>query len=234
MQINCQDLFYTYPKASQPIFSRLTWSLEGPGFFSVFGFSGVGKSTLARLITGELHPDSGHIFFRGQKALYAHNAERLPGWGSIGEHLDSVTSSDKKGLLAELIREYRIEKCLDKAFSGLSMGQRNRVNLVRYLVQDFDLLICDEVLANVDEPTRNRILLDVKRLFPNKTFIYISHNALEVARFSRAVLILPQTPGGIVTRTFLIEGLDQDGQLIPPPQLLQEKVFEILRAAGSV
>ena len=48
-------------------------------------------------------------------------------------------------------------------FAQLSMGQCNRVNLVRYLLQTFGILIMDESLANVDEPTRQTIILQNKR-----------------------------------------------------------------------
>ena len=54
---------------------------------------------------------------------------------------------------------------------------------VRYLLQDFDVLIMDESLANVDELTREKIILKIKALFPERCFLYISHNVAEVARF---------------------------------------------------
>ncbi len=234
MDIRCRDLFYTYPGGTDPVFHDLNWSLAGPGFFSFFGFSGVGKSTLARLICGEIMPESGELLIEGVKnILYAHNAERLPGWGTIRNHLFAVTSEGNRSLLKELIDTCRIGSCMDKSFSGLSMGQKNRVNIARYLVQDFDILILDEVLANVDEPARNRILLNLKSWFPDKTFIYISHNALEVARFSRAVLVLPQGTENGVGFVHELKGLDQSGQSEIPPEVLQQRVYSILKAAGS-
>ncbi len=234
MEIYCQELFFTYPGQSVPIFQGLSWSLKGPGFYSFFGFSGVGKSTLARLICGEISPDSGRIGLKnGEKVLYAHNSERLPGWGTIQEHLATVTPAEKGELLQELIHTCQIDSCLKKGFRGLSMGQKNRVNITRYLVQDFDLLILDEVLANVDEPARNRILLKLKHLFPDKTFVYISHNALEVARFSKRVLILPQGSGESISTVYEMQGLDQIDLEKAYPEELQKTVYNVLRTAGS-
>ena len=66
---------------------------------------------------------------------------------------------------------FSLENLLDSRFPQLSLGQKNRVNLVRYLVQDFDLLILDESLANVDEKLRQTILLHLKKRFPNKMFL---------------------------------------------------------------
>ncbi len=83
---------------------------------------------------------------------------------------------------------------LGSRFSQLSMGQQNRMNLVRYLIQDFDLLILDESLANVDEALRETIVLAIKEIFPAKLFLYISHNLMEVARFCKEILVLSR-PG---------------------------------------
>ena len=126
-----------------------------------------------------------------------------------------------------------MEAHLESRFSGLSMGQKNRINLARYLVQEFDLLIADEVLANVDEPTRDHILERLKTLFPKKTFIYISHNALEVARFSQTIHVLPHGPTAGTNRIHKITGLDRQEGMETPEELVQERVYAILRSAAS-
>jgi ABC-type Mn2+/Zn2+ transport system ATPase subunit len=69
------------------------------------------------------------------------------------------------------------------------MGQCNRVNLLRYLLQDFSLLVMDESLANVDEPTRQAILYTIKTTFPEAGFLYISHNVVEVCRFCDRIVV---------------------------------------------
>ena len=62
---------------------------------------------------------------------------------------------------------------MGKRFNQLSLGQKNRINLIRYLVQDFQMLIMDESLANVDELTREQIILKIKLMFPDRLFLYI-------------------------------------------------------------
>ncbi|OPL13563.1 MAG: hypothetical protein AVO38_13200 [delta proteobacterium ML8_D] len=234
MQIACRNLHYTYPGADFPVFSNLDWSLEGPGFFSLFGLSGTGKSTLAKLISGELSPGQGEINCpKTRRILYAHNTERLPGWDTVGAHLRSVTPALKTQLLTDILKDYGIWAYMESRFSGLSMGQKNRINLARYLVQEFDLLIADEVLANVDEPTRNHIIESLKTLFPQKTFLYISHNALEVARFSRTIHVLPHGSAVSANKIHIIDGLDQQEGTEAPEELVQEQVYAILRSAAG-
>ena len=67
---------------------------------------------------------------------------------------------------------------------------QNRINLMRYLLQEFELLIMDESLANVDEKTRESIILKIKAMFPDRYFLYISHNVVEVSKYCREILVL--------------------------------------------
>jgi ABC-type nitrate/sulfonate/bicarbonate transport system ATPase subunit len=232
MQIICKNLSYAYPGTPVHVFKGINLSLKGPGFFSLFGLSGAGKSTLARLLAKGLLPEAGGIYTDLERILYAHDSERLPGWLPIKDHLQKITPDKNLHLLKELTIDYGMKGFLQHRFLSLSMGQKNRANLIRYLVQDFDLLITDEVLANVDEPTRYEILESIKRLFPQRMFLYISHNAIEVARFSRTIFVLSQTQDGSKN---LIElaGLDQQRGQNPSDEMVREKVYEVLSAAST-
>jgi multiple sugar transport system ATP-binding protein len=132
-----------------------------------------------------------------------------------------------------LARELAIDTIMSNRFRELSMGQKNRINLLRYLLQDFDMLICDEVLANVDEPTRNHILGTIKKLFPSRTFLYISHNATEVARFSKNILVLPVTTGRGHRDLRTLPGLDMEGDQKPRPEDIEKNVLLLLQAAAT-
>ena len=92
--------------------------------------------------------------------------------------------------MEELVDSFGLETSLNSRFAQLSLGQQNRTNLTRYLLQDFDLLIMDESLANVDELTREKIILRIKTLYPQHHFLYISHNVIEVSKFCRHILVM--------------------------------------------
>ena len=184
MYLKCSHIGYHYPGTTQPVFEDLDFSMEEPGFHALFGPSGVGKTSLAGIITGAITDHAGIIDSEAMdRRLYTYNMERLPGWSSVGSHIDKVTPASLGALKENLIREFGIKECMNSRFSQLSLGQKNRVNLIRYLLQDFDLLIMDETLANVDERTREHILLTIKELFQGRYFLYISHNVVEVSRF---------------------------------------------------
>jgi ABC-type multidrug transport system ATPase subunit len=191
MQIDCLDISYHYPQTDVCVFDHLNCRLTGPGFHALFGQSGVGKTTLARMIAGELTGHSGQIqSFEISKILYTHNMERFPGWTGIGELMASTTPVSRQDRLDALINVFGIQSVMNARFSQLSLGQKNRANLIRYLLQEFDLLIMDESLANVDEATRGRIIMTLKTLFPEKCFLYISHNMMEIAKFCKQIIIL--------------------------------------------
>ena len=191
MHLECRQLNYSYPGSSKQVIQNLSFVMEGAGFNAVFGPSGVGKTSLAKVIA-----DPGELFFQTvatrniSTILYTYNQERLPGWAGIGHHLERVTPDGRQDLRQELIRIFELEEVMTSRFNELSMGQQNRINLIRYLLQDFDLMIMDESLANVDEKLRQDIILSIKELFADRMFLYISHNLLEVATFCNDILVL--------------------------------------------
>ncbi len=191
MYLAAQGLALKYPNTANYVFKNLSFKLAEPGFNALFGPSGVGKTSLAKIITGEIHTFSGDIRSKGmQTCLYSYNLERLPGWSSVGKHLEKITPPARRSRRDELISVFGLEELIGKRFSRLSLGQQNRVNLLRYLLQDFHLLIMDESLANVDELTREKIILKIKDMYPEAYFLYISHNVVEVSKLCNEIIVL--------------------------------------------
>jgi ABC-type multidrug transport system ATPase subunit len=191
MRIACNNLTYQYPRTDTCIFNNLSCEFSRPGFHALFGQSGVGKTTLARILSGMI-PVSGEFIDHTdvQTVLYTHNTERLPGWSGVGSMIESVTPVDFRKKMRELIDAFGLTPVLESRFDHLSLGQQNRVNLTRYLLQEFDMLIMDESLANVDESMREKIIGIIKQWFPEKCFVYISHNMVEVSRFCDHIVVV--------------------------------------------
>ena len=230
MRLECRDIKFYYPGSSHPILDNLSLVLEEPGLHGLFGPSGVGKTSLARILCGLSHPASGQIRTEGlDTALYCHNMERLPGWSDVGRHLERVTPRHKADLKETLIQRFGLHACRQRRFGKLSLGQQNRINLVRYLVQDMQLLIMDESLANVDEYTRSNILVTIKETFPQTCFLYISHNLVEVARFCRQIWVLrdhEKQPQAV-----RLQGLDACHPTPTGDQTLEKTMLEMMNAA---
>ncbi len=233
MQLTCDNLSFQYPDNDTNVFDRLSFTIQGPGFHAVFGPSGAGKTSLARIISSGITRYSGSLHLKGIKTiLYSYNMERLPGWSSIDSLLQQVTPSGRESLLKELITVFGLDNLMHSRFTRLSLGQQNRVNLIRYLVQDFDLLILDESLANVDEKLRHTILLHIKERFPDRMFLSISHNLMEIATFCREIAILGSRKAK--NRKCLVQGMDlrRDAAqgIFPDRKILDEVMLEIMNA----
>jgi ABC-type multidrug transport system ATPase subunit len=229
MILECHDLTYQYPHAESPVLDGLTFSINTPGFHALFGASGTGKTSLAKIISGHIIHTSGRIWIdREIPPLYTYNLERLPDWSQTGKHLNRVTPSDRKALLSSLVSLFEIGDYLTSRFSQLSLGQKNRVNLIRYLLQDFQFLILDESLANVDERTREKIIAGIKDFFPDKCFLYISHNVSEVARYCDHIFILRTAEKK--PQLIPLQGQNQCGSQTVGAKALSQTMLEILNA----
>lgn len=229
--IQCENLNYRYPQSEAVIFEDVGFQFQRPGFHALFGHSGTGKTTLARMIAGEITGFEGRLdVAAGQRVYYTHNLERLPGWSGVGDILESVAPQSCRELLDRLIETFGLQTSLNARFPRLSLGQKNRVNLTRYLVQPFDVLVMDESLANVDETTRGAIIAEMKAIFPDRCFIYISHNMMEVSRYCDEIIVLRQPrkePQAVPVR-----GLNETpGPLAAPPRALEQILLEIAHAS---
>lgn len=230
MSLSCGKVAFTYPGAEHPLFTDVSFELVAPGFHSFFGPSGVGKTSLARIITGDIEQSSGGVATDGLGTLlYSHNKERLPGWSGVGRHLTRVIPPAMHDGIDELVEIFGLSDCINSRFDQLSMGQQNRVNLIRYLLQDCDLLIMDESLANVDELTREKIILAIKAMFPRRYFIYISHNVIEVAKFCDAILVFRGR--GKEPQTVMVQGCNIGKKDDLRRAALDATLLEIMNAA---
>jgi ABC-type multidrug transport system ATPase subunit len=227
--LECKDIGYKYPGTNTEVFKDMSYRISGPGFHALFGPSGVGKTTLAKMMTGDIKNFSGEIAksYIG-RVLYTYNLERIPGWSTVREHLETSTPESNKAKFEDLVTTFGMEIFINSRFSQLSLGQQNRTNLVRYLLQDFDLLVMDESLANVDEVTKESIILKMKTTFPDRCFLYISHNVAEVAKFCKQNLVMrgrhknPQTVSIIGQDYSSAKNLDKNN--------LEQTMLEIVNA----
>ncbi|MCP4020345.1 MAG: ATP-binding cassette domain-containing protein [Desulfobacteraceae bacterium] len=229
MLLECHNLNFTYPQTETIVINNLSFSMADSGFKAVFGPSGVGKTSLAKLIANGINSFTGKIKTHGLSTiLYSYNLERLPGWASIGNHLSKVTPEGRDGLKTDLIGIFKLEDLMGSRFSQLSMGQQNRINLIRYLLQDFDLLIMDESLANVDEKLRQDIILAIKTLFNDKMFLYISHNLREVSKFCSDILVFSDPKGH--KGYSMVKGQDCKSKQDLDKEKLDQTILEIMNA----
>jgi ABC-type multidrug transport system ATPase subunit len=233
MILECRHIDFRYPGTQDLVFHNLSWRVTEPGFHALFGPSGVGKTSLARILIGEYPLLDGEVHIQGisHQILYSHNLERLPGWSTIGRHLERITPAHHRSEKDKLIQIFGLGDLLKQRFDQLSLGQQNRINLIRYLVQDVSVLIMDESLANVDEHTRERILLGIKQMYPGTVFLYISHNVVEVAKFCRQIWVLHHA--GPHSQIASVRGQDYSHHRPLDSTSIQNTMLEMMRVGQT-
>jgi ABC-type multidrug transport system ATPase subunit len=203
----CQGLSFSY--GGEYVLHNVSLEIGSKGFYALVGRSGVGKTTLAKIFSGMLLGYRAEKLALPKSVFYCHSRERLPAWKSVDAHLHEATPEANRHLMEDLLKRFSIdESTLQLRPFQLSTGQLNRINVVRYLVQDFDLLILDEALSNVDEESRHLIISEMKKRFSERIILLISHQLIDVSAFAKSIIILDGSSDS--TKLTLIKGKDLD------------------------
>ncbi len=176
---------------------------------AVLGENGAGKSTLMKIIYGAVEADSGDIFWNGEKMTIANPAAaRRLGIGMVYQHFSlfesvsvveniAVAMPGKFDLPAlsarvtELSKRYGLPVDPGRLLHNLSVGERQRVEIIRCLLQEPRLLILDEP-TSVLTPQAARRLFEVLRQLAAEgcSILYISHKLDEIRELCDSATIL--------------------------------------------
>jgi zinc transport system ATP-binding protein len=205
--IEAKDLFFSY--GNDPIFSNISFEVEGGEFMGIIGPNGGGKSTLLRLILGFLTPDKGSLNVFGKGAGRArHQMAYVPQNMRFDKHfpisvLDLVLQGRlfhlpwygiwkqhdmKKAILA--LEQVNLAHLQDRPFGTLSGGEQQRALIARALVSDPKILVLDEPTANVDHAAEKTILELLSSLKSKMTILLVTHDLqTAIDRVSRILCV---------------------------------------------
>ena len=181
-----------------------------PGeILSVLGENGAGKSTLMKIIFGSVTPDEGEIYFDGRKVNISSPADaRELGIAMVFQHFvlfETLTAkenillgmpegTDPKELEKDIIeksRHYGIEVDPNAIVNDLSMGERQRVEILRALLTNPKLLILDEP-TSVLSPLALQALFKTLRQLSSEgvSIIFITHKLNEIRELSKHCTVI--------------------------------------------
>ncbi|WP_027213700.1 ABC transporter ATP-binding protein [Burkholderia sp. WSM2232] len=182
---------------------------------AVLGENGAGKSTLMKIIYGAVRPDAGEIHWEGEALEIASPAAaRKLGIGMVFQHFslfETLTVGENIALaldepfdlkaLAKRIRDVSAEYGLDidpqRHVHSLTVGERQRVEIVRCLLQNPRLLIMDEPTSVLTPQAVRKLFATLKRLAAEGcSILYISHKLDEIQELCDTATVMR---GGRVT-----------------------------------
>ncbi len=166
---------------------------------AVLGENGAGKSTLMKVIYGVVQPDEGHIEFQGQ-AVQVRNPQfaRELGISMVFQHFslfDTLTVAENVWLgldrsqtlsqvserIDQVARQYGLDVDPDRPVHSLSVGEMQRVEIIRALLGDPKLLILDEPTSVLTPQVVAKLCVVLRRLAEEgRAILYISHKLHEI------------------------------------------------------
>jgi ABC-type Mn2+/Zn2+ transport system ATPase subunit len=197
--IDCRELVAGY--GGPPAVEGVTFAAKAGDRVAILGPNGGGKTSLFRVLAGELEPAAGEAIVEG-RCGWVPQTER--------SRLDFPVSALDVGLMGSLatlpwwrppgrterrraldaLAEVGMADLADATFGTLSGGQRQRVLIARALVQEAGLLLLDEPFAGLDSRSADRLLVLIDELASVGRTILIATHDLEQARAWDLVLCL--------------------------------------------
>ncbi|WP_281966661.1 ABC transporter ATP-binding protein [Roseovarius nanhaiticus] len=190
--------------AGTPVVPHIALTVAPGSWTCLLGPSGIGKSTLLRVIagiadeaelTGTLTISDGAPL-RGRVALMSQSDLLLP-WLSVTENV--MLGARLRGDPAQpqraiaMIERVGLSEHLEKKPGQLSGGQRQRAALARTLMEDRPLILLDEPFSALDARTRAQMQDLTAELLTGHTVLMVTHDPAEAARLGTAIEILSET-----------------------------------------
>ena len=177
------------------------FSVNNGEIHALLGENGAGKSTLVKMIYGVLRPDQGEILWRGESIQIDNPASaRALGIGMVFQHFslfESMTTLENVALalpaqnldllrvqLEKTANEYGLKLHPDRYVYDLSMGERQRIEIVRCLLQDPKLLILDEP-TSVLTPQESDVLFESSREYFVKLLKLYFNEAFDIFNITK-------------------------------------------------
>lgn len=196
------DVAAVYPGAVAPAVTSLTFAVRAGERIAVLGPNGGGKTTLFRLLTGELRPASGRLSVPvGRVALVPqteHSRLDYPVSAADVALMGAVSrtawwrrpSRGDRAFAREALARVGLAEHADETFGELSGGQRRRALVARALVQDAPLMLLDEPYAGLDAPSSELLDALLAELAAEGRGVLMATHDLEQARACDLVLCL--------------------------------------------
>jgi len=206
--IRAKNISFKYNQQAH-VLSDINFSIFQNDFVGVIGPNGGGKSTLLKIILGLLKPDTGSIEVLNMKPVKARiHIGYVPQHSQIdlnypisvldvvlsgflgNKKIGTKYSKEEKDLAFKIIKDFKLEKLVNRSIGHLSGGQRQRVMIARALVTNPKILILDEPTNNIDEEGGRDLYELLHDLNKSMTIITVSHDVDVISKYVNKIFCL--------------------------------------------
>jgi len=225
--ININHL-YKDGKNSLHILKNISINFKSQELVFILGPSGSGKSTLLHILSGLIKPTSGNVYF-GNKYLNHLSSDELAEYrnhhfGFIFQNynlIESMTVLDNLKIcqnkpnisyITSLLNELSISSKTNIKVSHLSGGEKERVAIARSLINNPQVIFCDEPTGALDQETANHVMKILKNISKNKLVIVVSHDISLAQKYADRIINI------------------KDGQITTPPVISDSSKLKLTKS----
>ena len=225
--------------SGEPLFDELSAEIAGDQWTCILGPSGVGKSTLLRMIAGLGETGSATSITAAdgsaldQRVAWMAQQDLLLPWLSVSQNV--ALGSKLRGeptdaaRIGSLLSDVGLDDRPAALPAALSGGQRQRAALARTLMEGRPVVLMDEPFSAVDAITRARLQELAARLLRGRTVLLVTHDPLEALRLGHRIHVMAGRPAQLGPATEPPGETPRD----PTDPALRELHLELLKQLGT-
>ena len=206
--VEIRNLTFRYSPGDRAVFRHFSCDFPAGSCTAVAGETGKGKTTLIRLLLALAEPEEGSICLKLDTCSYPVTPDTRCNFsyvpqgntlfsGTVRDNLlmgnPQATEDEMRQALRTAVADFvfaqpdGLDTLLGESGGGLSEGQAQRIAIARALLRPARILLLDEATSALDPETERQFVANLRRDYPDRTFIFVTHHEAVAAACERAI-----------------------------------------------